>query len=145
MIKLSKMADYAVVILSALAAEQGERVSASTLAEKTGLPEPTVAKVLKMLAKERIVDSERGANGGYALIGTINQIAILNVIKATDGPLAIAACVDTHEGACCTHEKACPVKGKWNPVNQAIIAALSNVTLADMVPPSNPPPLMGGG
>jgi FeS assembly SUF system regulator len=133
MIKLSKMADYAVVTLSALAEGRGQRMSASTLAEKTGLPEPTVAKVLKMLGKALIVDSERGANGGYALIGKIENIGILQVIRATDGPLAIASCVDTHDGACCSHEKSCPVKGKWNPVNEAIVNALANVTLADMV------------
>lgn len=132
MIKLSKMTDYAVVILASMAQERGKRLSAAVLAEKTGLPEPTVAKILKILAKEGIITSERGVNGGYALNKAESEIAITGVIQAMDGPLAIASCVDGHDG-CCAHESTCSIKGRWSPINAAIQKALDGVTLADMV------------
>ncbi len=133
MIKLSKLTDYAVVILAAMVSEQGERLTAAGLAEKTKLPEPTVAKVLKILARENVIESIRGVNGGYVLMHSAQEIKITSVIAAMDGPLAIAACVENGQGACCDHEASCSIKGKWTPVNTAIRNALDGVTLADMV------------
>lgn len=133
MIKLSKLTDYAVVILAAMAHHEGEKLSASALAEETKLPEPTVAKVLKILAKEDVIDSLRGVNGGYVLATNPKDIPITSVIAAMDGPMAIAACVDNGQGGCCDHEAHCTIKGKWTPVNTAIQEALNGVTLADMV------------
>lgn len=133
MIKLSKLTDYAVVILAAMAGEQGIRMTAAGLADKTKLPEPTVAKVLKILARENVIESIRGANGGYILSQSAQDIKITSVIAAMDGPLAIAACVEDGQGGCCDHEANCSIKGKWTPVNAAIRNALDGVTLADMV------------
>lgn len=132
MIKLSKLTDYAVVVLSMMSAHKGEKFSASALSEKTGLPEPTVAKVLKTLARENLISSERGVNGGYVMAQGASEVKILEVITAMDGPLAVAACVDDSKG-CCDFEENCSMKGKWNPVNTAIRNALSGITLADMV------------
>lgn len=132
MIKLSKLTDYAVVILAAMADKRGERLSASFLADTTSLPEPTVAKVLKQLARAEVIQSNRGVNGGYVLDSAAAEVRITAVIAAMDGPLAIAACVDEGNG-CCDYESKCSIKGKWTPVNEAIRKALDGVTLADMV------------
>ena len=132
MIKLSKMTDYAVVILAEMAAGQGRLVSACALAQITKLPEPTVSKVLKLLAKQNIVTSTRGMNGGYRLNKTPDQINMARVIRATDGPIMLAACVD-QSVECCNRSAHCSMKGQWNPVNQAMQSALQNVSLAQMM------------
>ena len=132
MIKLSKMTDYAVVLLADMAGREGTLMSAAGLAEITKLPEPTVSKVLKLLAKHDIVTSTRGINGGYSLSKTPEQINMAHVITALDGPIALTACVD-QSTECCERADHCAMKGQWNPVNQAMHSALANISLAQMM------------
>jgi Rrf2 family protein len=95
----------------------------------TGVPEPTVAKVLKALAGQGLVASQRGARGGYTLARPLASIPVAAVIEAIDGPIALTACVD---GGGCGSHSLCPMHGRWDPVNEAIRAALDGITLADM-------------
>ena len=133
MIKLSKLTDYAVVILAEMARDgQPRQRTAADISASTALPEPTVAKVLKLLAKGGIVTSIRGVNGGYRLDTPAGDVSIAAVIDAMDGPIALTSCVDGGEG-CCAYEQNCAVKKKWDPVNAAMKAALENVTLAQMM------------
>jgi FeS assembly SUF system regulator len=134
MIKISKLADYAVVVLGALSRHDQELVNTGALAEVTRLPEPTVSKVLKLLTKADIVTSLRGANGGYQLARKPRDIKVAEIIIAIDGPVSMTACV---EGAqeCCDFHAHCLVKGRWDDVNTAIRDALEDITLADMTAP----------
>lgn len=132
MIKLSKMTDYAVILLADMAARQNELVNAATLAESTKLPEPTVSKILKALARHNIVASTRGANGGYALNRQPNDINMADIITALEGPIAITDCVEG-KSASCDRADSCTMKGKWNPVNLAMQSALENVSLKQMI------------
>jgi FeS assembly SUF system regulator len=132
MIKLSKMTDYAVIILAEMAAHKGGLNSAAFIAESTQLPEPTVSKILKLLARQNIVTSTRGSNGGYCLNKAPEQITMALVITATDGPIRLTACVDQKDD-CCERAKGCSMKGQWNPVNQAMQTALENVSLKQMM------------
>ncbi len=135
MFRLSKLTDYAVVVLVRLS--RGEVVQTSPcIAAATGIPEPTVAKVLKGLAGKGLVTSQRGARGGYQLTQDLGLIPVADVIAAIDGPIALTACVDG--GECDTH-RLCPVHGRWDPVNEAIRAALAGITLADMEAAMVPP------
>jgi FeS assembly SUF system regulator len=132
MLRLSKMTDYAVVVLVRLAQGQAAGGAVQTspgVAAATGIPEPTVAKVLKSLAAEGLVASQRGARGGYRLLRPLAAIPVAEVITAIDGPIALAACV---EGGGCGSETLCPVRGRWDPVNEAIREALTAISLADM-------------
>jgi FeS assembly SUF system regulator len=143
MVRLSKLADYAVVVLIRLA--EGERFfgpeagrcgsetvqTSPGISAATGVPEPTVAKVLKALAGAGLVVSQRGARGGYRLQKPLNDIAVADVIAAIDGPISLTACVDGHYGGCDV-ESVCAVRGRWDLVNHAIHQALSHITLADM-------------
>lgn len=132
MLRLSRLTDYAVVILVRLSS--GEAVQTSPgIAASTGIPEPTVAKVLKILASAGLVASHRGAHGGYRLLRPLATLAISEVIEAIDGPIALTACVDG--GLSCEAHHVCPVRGRWDPVNDAIHQALSAITLADMAEP----------
>ena len=130
MLRLSKLADYAVVVLVRLSHAEGCQTSPG-VAAITGLPEPTVAKVLKALASAGLVRSQRGARGGYQLARPLGAIPVAEVVTAIDGPIAIAACVEGGAGGC-ESEDMCPVRGRWDPVNHAVMQALMRITLADM-------------
>jgi FeS assembly SUF system regulator len=130
MLRLSKLTDYAVVVLVRLADGEGVQTSPG-IAATTGVPEPTVAKVLKSLAGSGLVTSQRGARGGYRLAKPLAAIPVSDVIAAIDGPIALTACVEGGAGGC-EAERLCPVRGRWDPVNDAVVEALSAISLADM-------------
>jgi FeS assembly SUF system regulator len=133
-IRLSKLADYAVVMLSYMAAREGEVYTTARLAERTAVPEPTAAKILKLLARSALLDSQRGSNGGYGLARPAADITVAEIIVAVDGPIALTACVEGSSEHCGV-EQLCSMRGNWNRVNRAIRDALEDVTLADMALP----------
>jgi FeS assembly SUF system regulator len=128
MFRLSKLTDYAVVVLVRLSRAETVQTSPG-IAMATGIPEPTVAKVLKAMASRGLVTSQRGARGGYRLSRCLSSIPVGDVIAAIDGPIALTACVD---GGGCETQRLCPLHGRWDPVNEAIRKALSSITLSDM-------------
>lgn len=130
MLRLSKLTDYAVVVLVRL--DAGAEVQTSPgIAAATGIPEPTVAKVLKSLSASGLVTARRGAHGGYRLARALEDVPVGTVIAAMDGPIALAACVDGSATEC-ESLSLCPVRGRWDPVNDAIQRALAGISLADM-------------
>ena len=131
MFKINKLTDYATVVLIEIARNRAV-CSSQRIAEQTGIPIPTVAKLMKALNKAGLVASQRGAGGGYFLSRPAVSITLANVIQAVEGPIALTACVDTSDEHC-NIESVCPVQGKWNRANSAVNAALSEVTLANMV------------
>lgn len=143
MLKLNRLTDYAVVVLSQMAREPERLVTAPRLAQDSAMPMPTVAKVLKDLVREGVLVSERGVHGGYRLGRAPNEITVLQVIRALEGPVSLTACVDGTEGNCDV-ESLCPMRGNWDRVNRAIRTALESVSLADMAIPAMrfdaPPP-----
>ncbi len=137
-IRLSKLTDYAVVMLSHMAAREGEVYTTARLAERSGVPEPTAAKILKLLARASILVSQRGSGGGYGLARPAAEISVAEIIVALDGPIALAACV---EGSLdhCGVERLCAMRGNWNRVNRAIRDALEEISLVDMAAPFSMP------
>lgn len=137
MIKVSRLADYAVVVLATLARQPEELLTASAVSMRTNFPEPTVAKVLKLLAKDNLVSSIRGVNGGYRLTKQATDISIADVIMAVDGPISLTTCVEGNSNVC-DYACHCPIKGRWDGVNLAIREALEGVMLSDMISNSAP-------
>ena len=131
MLKLNRITDYAVVVLAQMAREPGRLVTAPRLAQDSTVPMPTVAKVLKDLAREGVLVSERGAHGGYRLAKPPGEVTVLQIIRALEGPVSLTACVDGTEGNCDV-EALCPMRGNWDRVNRAIRTALESVSLAEM-------------
>ena len=129
MLRLSRLTDYAVVALVRLGRSEGVATTPG-IAAAIGLPEPTVAKVLKALNGAGLVASTRGAHGGYRLARPLSAMSIAEVIVAIDGPIALTSCVVGAVGW--ESQSLCPVAGRWDPVNDAIREALQNITLADM-------------
>ena len=120
------------IILSSMMAEQGSKLSATDISQRTNLPEPTVAKILKTLTAHDILSSTRGAAGGYSLAMPPQDLSIINIIQAMEGPIALVSCLDKTDKSCIL-QSSCTVQTKWQPVNDAIIQALSGVTILDMV------------
>ena len=129
--KLSKMTDYAVILLAEMA-KDNRLSSASFLAAKTMLPEPTVSKLLKLLSRQKIIRSVRGINGGYQLVQNPDQITIAHVMMATEGPFLLTPCAD-QDNDCCSRLQNCSMRGKWSPLNQAMNHALESVSLSQMM------------
>ena len=139
MLRVSKLTDYATVIMTVLAgiaATSGDTavVSAQDLAERAHLELPTVSKLLKQLAHANLVVSFRGVNGGYRLARAAERITIAEVVTAMEGPIGMTEC--SAQAGLCGHEPHCGVRVNWQRINQAIAQALGSVTLADMVRPA---------
>jgi FeS assembly SUF system regulator len=130
MIILSKLADYGVIVASHLAAKSPDQVNAMHLAADTRLPQTTVAKVLKLLAKAGIVTAIRGAAGGYRLARLPGEISVAEIIAAIDGAFGMTQCTGKLEP--CERLHFCPTRPHWHRINQAVEQALEQVTLADM-------------
>lgn len=138
MLRLSKLTDYAIVVLSRLPKDMTVQTSA-VIAGVAGLPEPTVSKVLKALAGSQLVVSQRGARGGYQLGRPLGAISVADVVAAIDGPLALVACIEG-SNAMCEAEGSCPVRGRWEPVNDAVHRALASISIADIEASRPKPP-----
>jgi FeS assembly SUF system regulator len=137
MLKISKLTDYAIILLSRMARNAGEVHTAAGLAETTGVAAPTVSKILKILARAGIVNSTRGAHGGYALARAPELMSVAAVIRAMEGPIALTECEGEHGG--CEQSGSCHARDSWDIINRAVRTALESVSLADMVKPEPAP------
>ncbi len=133
MLRVSKLTDYATVILTHIAHQPDKLHAASDITQSTGVALPTVSKVLKLLSKANILISHRGAKGGYALAKNPKETNVAEVIAAIEGPIGITECTSS-EGIC-EQEPSCEIKGNWNLINRAVYTALEAVTLADLATP----------
>ena len=137
MIRLNKMTDYAVVMLSHMAGDSsknsGKVVTAAQMAQDSGVPLPSVSKLMKQLGKAGILSSHRGAGGGYSLDRAAGEVNVAEIVTALEGPIALTACIDGADTSCGSLPL-CSMSGNWNQVNRAIQGALESVTLADMMP-----------
>ncbi len=134
MLKLSKLTDYATVILGFMAKDNSYVHAAMEIATATGIALPTVSKILKLLVNADVLISTRGAKGGYALARAPEQISVAAVISAMEGPISLTECSITHQG--CEQASGCEVRGNWGLINQTIHNALESITLADMIRPA---------
>lgn len=133
MFKLGKLTDYGTVLMTTLALEPGVLRTAHELAEHTHLATPTVAKLLKLLSKASLVESERGAHGGYRLARPPASISVADIICALEGPIALTECADHHG---CGIESHCGVRSHWQVINHAVRSALEAVSLEQMSLPA---------
>ena len=133
MLRVTKLTDYATVVLTVLAARPGDVLSAADLAETAGLEPPTVSKLLKPLAQAGLVSSVRGAHGGYRLSRDATEITLIEIVEAMEGPLAMTEC-SQHDSHCGIADQ-CGVRANWRLINDVVGDALRGVTLAQMLKP----------
>lgn len=136
MLRISKLTDYAILVMVELARD-GEMSSAHAVAERAHVETPTASKVLKLLAGAGLLESYRGANGGYRVARQACDISVAEVIAAIEGPIAMTEC-SVEEGLC-SQEDNCELRGNWQRISIAVSRALQEVSLAEMsVPMKNP-------
>lgn len=133
MLRLSKLTDYGMVVMTDLADSPDRTRNAAEIAAETRVAAPTVRKLLKRLTQAGLVDSTRGVHGGYRLARMPDAITVSQVITALEGPIGLTEC-SLHEGRC-SLEPDCRVRGNWQIINTAVRDALADVTLADMARP----------
>ncbi|MCB1827580.1 MAG: SUF system Fe-S cluster assembly regulator [Coxiellaceae bacterium] len=130
MFKISKLADYATVIMHWLSQHADARFSATVISEQTGIAAPTVSKILKLLNDAGLVTSTRGAQGGYHLSSPAEQISVAAIISAIDGRPKLTECGDHHDG--CQLGPHCEIRGNWQYINKVVYKVLDNLSLQDM-------------
>lgn len=141
MLRLSKMADYAGVVVAHIAAAPARVHTATSLSEELFLPKATVAKCLKLMAKNKVLVSSRGVNGGYSLARDAKDISIADVIFALEGPVHITSCAHGQPAGDCQIFDTCPMRGAWDGLNGRILQMLRETSVADMTRAG----LVGGG
>ncbi len=135
MIRIAKLTDYGIVLLTHFARESVAPVlNARDLAAEASLPLPTVSKLLKLLSRAGLLVSHRGVAGGYSLARRPAEVTVAQIIAALEGPIAVTECSSDEHGLC-TLEPTCPTQSNWRKINTAVRRALDDLTLADMVTP----------
>ena len=129
------MSDYGMLILGDLALRKDAYVSATDIASSTHIALPTVQKLLKKLHKKELVISKQGPLGGYALHDSAKFTSVAMIIQALEGDLSLTQC--TSKEIKCAIESSCQIGDAWHVINRTIISALENLTLLDLVYPSN--------
>ena len=130
--RLSSMADYAVVVMTAAARHcGGARVNAGQIAEETGLPAPTVQKLVSRMTAAGLMRSSRGVGGGLKLARPAAAITLADIVEAVEGPIAVTSCVERgrHD---CSLEASCAVRPHWPAVNDALRGALAGISLTQL-------------
>ena len=130
--RLTSLADYAVVMMSAAARHTaGTRLSATLLADQTGVPLPTTQKLIGRLAAAGLLDTARGTGGGFRLARPAGEISLADIVEAVEGPIVMTTCVEAgrHD---CVLEEACQVRPHMSVVNGAVRGALAAVSLAQL-------------
>lgn len=137
MLRISKLTDYAIVVMVELSGADGAVLSAQALAKRCSLELPTVSKVLKLLTRSKLVRSFRGANGGYRIERPARDISVADIIAAIEGPIAMTECsVDL---GLCQQEDHCNLSGNWRRISMAVAEAMEQVSLAEMAGPARIP------
>jgi FeS assembly SUF system regulator len=133
-LRISKLTDYGIVLLARFAvAPPGATLTAREMAEVTELPHPVVSKMLKTLAGAALLQSHRGAKGGYSLAREPERLTVAQILEALEGPLALMEC-SAGPGHCET-ESSCTVRAPWQRINRAVQGALAAMTLAELAGP----------
>ena len=134
MLRITKQTDYGIMLLAYMAGlPAGHIVSAREAADGTGISLPMASKIFKGLARNHIVESHRGAGGGYHLAIPPDRTTLADVIRALEGPISMVEC-QSHPGQC-RHEPTCPVRVNWARVNREVERALERVAISEMLTP----------
>jgi FeS assembly SUF system regulator len=130
--RLTHLADYAVVMMTAAARRPAAaRLSATELADETGVPLPTAQKLMQRLAAHGLLTGTRGAGGGYALSRPVSEISLADIVEAVEGPIAMTQCADGLPSDCAL-DAHCRVKPHMGIVGAKVRGALGAVSLQEL-------------
>ncbi len=135
MIKLSRMADYAILLVCKMSNDENKVYSSQELSIVTSLKITTISKILTKLTKANVTDSIRGVSGGYKLTMQAEDISVGNIIDIIDGKVALTICVEEGENHNCNLVSLCPSQSNWQIINNTVREALNSVSIAEMANP----------
>ena len=104
------------------------------ISEDLGLPAPFLAKILQQLAKQKILNSVKGPNGGFSLLRKPESITMLDIVRIIDGEDLFKNCI-IHDGSCAEVKrkgKACPVHDDYSAIRSGIVRLFREKTVADL-------------
>ena len=130
MIKISKLADYAIAIMHTLMATN-TCLSVAKIALKTRISAPTASKILKKLTEARLLASVSGPKGGYQLNQAAETITLAQLVSAIDGRPAMTTCCEKEYD--CARDRICGQQNNWRKINAMVFSVLENVLLKDMM------------
>ncbi len=133
MIRITKLTDYGILVLTQLARAES-RCTARDLAAATAVPGPTVGKILRLLTRAGLLESQRGSQGGYWLARDPDDVSVADIIEAFEGPIALTECL-SGESATCGVEPICQTRGNWGRISRAIRHALEEIPLSEIARP----------
>ena len=138
MLRITKQTDYGIVLLTHFgAAETDALLTAKDLSERTRIPQPMVSKTLKILARDGLLSSQRGVNGGYGLAKPAQEITLADIIESLEGRVAMTECSEYGVGDC-RIESSCMIRVNWQRINGVVLEALGRISLAEMIQPFRP-------
>lgn len=137
MFRITRLTDYGVLLMTQLAKNTVEVHNAADLADQVRVPLPTVSKILQILLHDNLLESVRGAGGGYHLARKAADISVRDIIVALEGPIALTEC--NLEAGACEQESHCATRDNWHMINQAVRHALGDISLEDMIQPGFAP------
>jgi Rrf2 family protein len=128
--QITRQADYAVRAIYYLSTlESGSRASTSQIAKEQHIPPSFLAKIISQLSVAGLLHTSRGARGGVSLAGDPQDITMLDVIEAIDGPILLNECVDGGHG--CQFDKDCPMRVMWCEIQEDLVSRLGGTTFSD--------------
>ena len=130
MLRIGKMTDYGLVVLNQLAQGAAHKRSTEEIAQTTGLTMPTSRKVMKGLVDAGLVNAQRGAKGGYRIARAPQQISVLDVVQAFEGPVSLTEC--SADDNACEITASCSLSSNWSGINELLLGVLGGITLDDL-------------
>jgi FeS assembly SUF system regulator len=131
MLRIGRLTDYGIVLMRYVAARPQGVHTANEIAAAAALPLPTVSKLLRKLAREGLLVSQRGVKGGYGLARPPQETSVADIITAIEGPIALTLC-SVPKPSDCEYEPGCPLRGHWQMINEEIRAALDRIRLSEL-------------
>ena len=130
MLRLTKLTDYGILLLTHIAADETRLFASNDLSNATRVPSPTVSKVLQTLLGAGLLESIRGAKGGYRLARPAAEISVREIIDCFEGGIALTEC--NLDESSCDQLSVCATQNNWRRINEAVRGALDNISLKDM-------------
>lgn len=130
--QITRQADYAmraIYYLSMIGMEN--RASTSQIAKEQNIPPSFLAKIISQLSVAGLLHTSRGARGGVMLARKPQDITMLDVVEAIDGPILLNECVEDAHG--CKFDKDCPMRSMWCEIQDDLVTRLGGTTFADFI------------
>jgi len=129
--QITRQADYAVRAVLYLARNGHQRTATSMIAEKQRIPPSFLAKIVSQLSIAGLLHTSRGARGGVSLARPPQEITLLEVIEAIDGPIQLNECVG--DAGACSFDDDCPLRPVWCDAQEQLVNKLKGTNFADMI------------